>query len=117
MRHFSANEFLCKCGCGKGIESMDEDFLWELDKARGIAEVPFVLTSAFRCKEYNLEISIPTSSHVKGLAVDIACTASYNRFKIVQALIKVGIDRWGVRHDFIHCDSDPDKPRELFWVY
>jgi len=96
---------------------MDGGFLFKLDRARGIAEVPFRLTSAFRCKEHNLTVSTPTSSHPKGHAVDIECVSSYNRFKIICALVKAGITRIGVRHDFLHCDDDSDKPRELFWVY
>ena len=120
MIHFNKgnkDEFICNCGCGKGVEYMDEDFLWKLDKARGIARVPFKLNSAFRCLEHNRTVSTDTSSHPKGCAADIECIKSYNRYRIIYGLMKAGISRIGIRGDFIHADGDSDKPKELTWVY
>jgi len=88
------------------------------NKARVHAEVPFYITSSIRCSEHNRTAGgKSTSSHLDGLAFDIACTRSYPRFKIIESLLYAGFTRIGIRHDFIHCDVDPDKPKELMWVY
>jgi len=99
---------------------MDEDFIVKLDRARSYAEVPFIINSSIRCMKYNLSgriKSTKTSSHPKGYAVDLKCTSSYHRYRIIYGLKKAGITRIGIRKDFIHADNDPDKPKELIWVY
>ena len=37
---------------------------------------PFKVTSGYRCPDYNEQVGHPTSAHMKGRAVDIACNAS-----------------------------------------
>lgn len=118
MIHFSENDFRCPCGCGLDCGYIDQDALRMLQKARVHAEVPFYITSSIRCSEHNRTAGgKSTSSHLDGLAFDIACTRSYPRFKIIESLLYAGFTRIGIRHDFIHCDVDPDKPKELMWVY
>lgn len=120
MNNFKESEFYCPCGCGLSFEDMDEDFIRDIDLARGHAEVPFLLSSSIRCMEHNLDPSVggsATSSHCKGLAVDIYCILSYNRFRILHGLKKAGFTRIGIGPYFIHADNDPDKPKELIWVY
>ncbi len=91
----------------------------DLDRARGIAEVPFVITSSIRCAYHNASLtnSTPTSSHLAGLAVDIACDSSYERYRILHGLQQAGFTRLGIGSKFIHADMDPNKPRELIWIY
>ena len=120
MINFSKTEFDCKCayGCGFGYDQMDHLFLTLLDTARTIAGVPFVLTSSIRCKRHNDEVGgTPGSSHLSGLAVDIYCAGSAERYHIVNALIAVGIKRIGIGADFIHCDMDHSKPAPLIFDY
>ena len=115
---FTEYEFFCPCGkCHLNYVDMDEDFIFDLKRARARAEVPFILTSTIRCIEYNRTMSKDTSSHLKGVAADIACTTSYHRYKIIESLFWVGLTRFGIRKDFIHVDRDMDKPKELTWVY
>ena len=98
---------------------MDTGFLSKLDVARGLAGVPFIINSGYRCQKHNAEIpgSDPTSSHPKGLASDIRCLDSSSRWKIIFGLEKAGFLRIGVRKDFIHVDFDENKPPELLWTY
>ena len=115
MIHFTVNEF--ECPCCKRVE-MDYIFMQDLDAARSVAGVPFRINSGYRCERYNLEIKGSVgSSHLKGLAANIRCKDSTQRFKIVRALIRAGITRIGVAETFIHADSDPGKPNELIWTY
>jgi len=102
----------------KEIETnMSKEFLFVLDEAREIAGIPFVINSAYRSPEHPLSIKNPSSSHIKGLAVDIKATDSNTRFKIVQALITVGFTRIGIADTFIHVDLDLDKTQNVIWTY
>ncbi len=113
--HFNKGEFACKC-CG--VEIIDAAFLLRLDKARKIAGVPFNIESGYRCPVHNAEVgSRPTSSHIKGLAVDIVAIDSRSRFLILAALIKAGFTRIGTGKTFIHVDDDGDKAQNVAWLY
>jgi uncharacterized protein YcbK (DUF882 family) len=102
----------------KEIENnMNKDFLFVLDEAREFAGIPFVINSAYRSPEHPLSIKNPSSSHIKGLAVDIKATDSNTRFKIVKALVTVGFTRIGIADTFIHVDLDLDKTQNVIWTY
>jgi uncharacterized protein YcbK (DUF882 family) len=96
---------------------MDTDFLAKLDKAREFAKVPFVINSAYRSPEHPESIKNPTSSHIKGLAVDIKATDSRTRYRVLNALIHVGFNRIGIADTFIHVDDDKDKSQQVIWTY
>ena len=114
-RYFTEDEFRCHC-CGKLI--IDDKLIDLLDKAREIAGVPFIVVSGYRCKKHNAEVGgKPNSAHLVGKAADIKATDSRTRFKIVQALVKVGFHRIGIAKGFIHCDIDDSKPPEVLWLY
>ncbi len=119
LRHFKPAEFACKCGkCGKGYHDMDKHVMLALDNARGIAGIPFALTSPMRCPAHNKAIGgTEDSSHLRGYAVDIDAPNSRARFQIIEALIGAGFTRLGVAHDFIHADMDPDKAEDVLWTY
>ncbi len=122
FKYFTYNEFDCKSGQGKG-ENMDDDFILMLDKAREKAGIPFKIVSGYRTSEYNKKLidygfkASATSSHLKGLAVDIEAKTSAERFKILTALLQVGINRIGLGEDFIHADYDRNKTSKLIWNY
>tara|TARA_R110000765_G_scaffold31813_1_gene74191 strand:- start:192 stop:599 length:408 start_codon:yes stop_codon:yes gene_type:complete len=122
FKYFTYNEFDCKGGIGKG-ESMDDNFICMLDDAREEAGIPFKIVSGFRTPEYNKQLidygfkASATSSHLVGLAVDIEAKTSLERFKIVTALLKVGINRIGLGEEFIHADYDQNKTSKLIWNY
>lgn len=116
MQHFTISEF--DCPCGECQSNMDEGFLSLLDEARDRAGVPFGINSGYRCPEHNEAVGgSPTSSHLIGKAADISCTRSTERHRIIHALLTVGINRIGIRKDFIHCDTDKNKPSGVIWMY
>jgi zinc D-Ala-D-Ala carboxypeptidase len=98
-------------------EGMNNDFLNKLDEAREYAGIPFAINSAYRPKTHPLSISNPSSSHIKGLAVDISVKDSITRFKVLDALIAVGFTRIGIAGTFIHVDLDFDKAQDVIWTY
>lgn len=107
--YFKEVEFT-RCTPSCKLSDLDERFLRKLDKARKLAGVPFILNSAYRSKAYEQSMGRKgTSSHCKGLAVDLSCKDSFNREKILESLFKVGFRRIGVYPTFIHVDLDDDK--------
>ena len=98
-------------------DNMSVDFLNKLDEAREYAGIPFVINSAYRSPTHPLSIKNPTSSHIKGLAVDISVKDSNTRFKVLDALIAVGFTRIGIANSFIHVDMDFDKSQNVIWTY
>ena len=115
IEYFTDEELSCKC-CGKLVFS--DRTRQRLNVARYHAGVPFVITSGYRCPEYNKKIGASfTSSHVKGCAADIKANWEVNRFKIISGLLLAGFTRIGIGKDFIHADDDPVKQKELIWVY
>jgi len=110
-------EFLCPC-CGGGLDIMKYTFVKKLDNARDIAGVSFNITSGYRCPLHNAEVgSKPTSSHIRGVACDIAVKGSVERFAIVNGLIKAGFTRIGIGKDFVHVDADYKKSPYVMWMY
>ena len=118
MKHFQPHEFRCRCGCGLGVKSMSPRLLEMLDEAREYAQVPMVITSAIRCEAHNRAVGgKPNSSHLKGLAVDIAVHGNSSRFAIRNALIATGFKRIGTGKNFLHVDIDETKMPAVEWVY
>jgi len=102
----------------KGIEeNMNVDFLAKLDEAREYAGIPFIINSAYSSPKHPESIRNPTSSHIKGLAVDISAKDSRTRFLILDALLVVGFSRIGVAGTFIHVDLDFSKSQNVIWTY
>ena len=98
-------------------ENMNESFLMRLDEAREYAGIPFIINSAYRSPQHPESIKNPTSSHIKGLAVDISAKDSRTRGLILDALRAVGFNRIGIAKTFIHVDIDYDKSQNVTWVY
>ena len=97
---------------------MDKTFLHKLDVARYHSGVPYIVNSAFRTLEHEKSKGRDgSSSHTKGMAVDLRATNSRTRFKIIEGLLKAGFNRIGVAKDFIHVDSDPSKDPNVIWIY
>lgn len=117
MRYFHLSEFDSPDVKGSGV-NMNKDFLVRLENARDIARVPFVITSGYRTKSHNKKVGgLDNSSHLRGYAVDIAAVSSPERYAILNALLKVGINRIGIGSNFIHCDMDPEKSKNVIWTY
>lgn len=101
LTFFKADEF-------SKPEEMDYGLLLRLNNARKIARTPFEITSSYRTDDLE-------SSHAYGLAVDIACTDSSKRWRIVEACITAGFNRIGIYDKHIHVDVDPAKAQDVMW--
>lgn len=102
-RYFSFDELVCKCGCGRA--DMDYNMMIQLEQVREVVDVPFRVTSAFRCPEYNMRVSTTGlfGPHTTGKAIDIACDA-WLRARIMEVAYEYGARRFGVAKNFVHLD-------------
>lgn len=116
-RYFSESEFKrCVPSCSES--DMDGAFLSLLDKIREEAGIPLVLNCAFRSSSYDKSKGRSgNSAHTKGKAVDIRCTTSANRMKIVRSAIKCGIRRIGIGKSFVHLDTDESLVQDIIFHY
>jgi uncharacterized protein YcbK (DUF882 family) len=112
--HFTKEEFACQCECGTGEISMI--LVNALEYTRVHYGKPMRINSGIRCISHNRKIgSRDTSSHIKCLAVDIACNDKKTRLDLVKYLIRDGeFERIGLHDSFIHVDVDYDKPKGIF---
>lgn len=116
MKYFKKEELQCKCGCG--LYNITEDMEETLDAIREFSGTPMIVTSGCRCKFHNKAVGgSPTSSHLEGIAVDIAVKDNGGRDSLLHALYTLGIRRIGIAKDFIHFDIDKDKINKRTWLY
>lgn len=116
-KYFKPAEFV-RCTPSCKIDDMDPAFLDLLDDVREAAGIPLVLNCAFRSKAWDLAKGRSgNSAHTRGKAVDIRCTTSTNRLKIVKAAILCGIKRIGIGKNFVHLDNDASLSQNVMWHY
>lgn len=116
-KYFTVEEQMCKC-CG--AVRVDDKLMNMLTKARELAGIPFPVTSWYRCVNHNKKVGgSPTSSHMKGLAVDIAFTDSHDLGLKVKSLYAAGFNRVGINYDskFVHVDIDEAKAKDVLFKY
>lgn len=116
-KYFSPSEFK-RCTPSCSIDQMDPAFLAKLDQLREKADIPLVLNSAYRSPAWEIRQGrTGTGAHTLGLAVDIRCNTSQNRYKIVRAAIECGITRIGIGKTYVHLDASRDHAQEVIWHY
>lgn len=116
--YFDKTEFECPC-CGK--DTVDDELVSQLNKARHEAGVPFIITSGVRCADYNHAIGgAVRSPHVLGLAADIRTPDSRTRYSVIQALLRVGFTRLGIYDAHVHADigggRKSDHSQQVIWT-
>ena len=117
MKYFVYEEFDSPDLPGSG-NIVSQKLINKLEEAREIAGVPFIVNSGYRSIAHNKKVGgKPNSSHLKGLACDIAASDSKTRHKILKACIEVGFRRIGIAKGFIHVDIDESKVSGVIWLY
>ncbi|GAH87999.1 unnamed protein product [marine sediment metagenome] len=114
--YFTDEEIQCKCGCGFILKQTA--FFWKVNTLRGIVGHPLWVNSWCRCPIHNKAVGgLLTSSHPKGLAVDLDTPSAYIRYRILLAAGELNFRGVGVAETFIHLDNDFDKAPNRFWIY
>tara|TARA_Y100000356_G_scaffold109993_1_gene96684 strand:+ start:331 stop:717 length:387 start_codon:yes stop_codon:yes gene_type:complete len=126
LKYFKLSEFDSPDLEGSG-SNMNYTFLEKLDQARGLAGIPFKITSGFRTEAYQDDLTRRgyktakkgTSPHLKGLAADISVKDSRQRFIVINSLLLAGFTRLGIGDNFIHVDlSTYEGHRQnVIWKY
>ncbi len=117
MKYFEYEEFDSPDIQGSG-QMMNKGLLSKLDMIREEFGKPMHINSGYRTEAHNKKVGgTSKSSHIKGLAVDISCKNSVDRFKLIDLFIKHEVTRIGVADTFIHVDIDKDKSQNVIWTY
>lgn len=118
-RHFTLDEFACKCGRPEcDAPPPTDDLLRLLDLMREFLGRPVVIKSGSRCAEHNRnEGGRPRSRHLAGKAADILVSSSAERFAVVDAAFACGVVRIGIANSFVHVDTDKPPTGGFLWLY
>jgi uncharacterized protein YcbK (DUF882 family) len=122
VRYFKREEFACPC-CGE--VKIEERLVKYLDEIRGRLGFPLIISSGYRCPEYNKKIGgAPNSAHVLGKAVDIVVSDLKAFSVLVEAVYifnGIGVNQKGDKSKrFLHldiADEDDGLPRPTVWSY
>ena len=117
MKYFKLKEFDSPDEPGSG-KHMNKEIVHMLDAVRKKFGKPIKINSGYRTVARNKKIDgVADSSHLKGLAADISCSNSVDRFKLLNLLLEVGFNRIGIAKSFIHVDIDKNKSQNVIWGY
>lgn len=117
MKYFNESEFK-RCSPSCEMSQCDGNSLARLDRAREVAGIPFVLSSAYRSVEYEkAKGRSGKGAHTEGKAFDIVCRDSRSRWRIVFGALAVGFKRIGIGKTFVHLDDSEKLDSPLIWLY
>jgi len=94
----------------RGVDVLELDPLFRiaLEKLESSCGVELEITSGFRAGE--------RGCHGRAMAVDIRCSDSMLRYKIVAEAIRQGFRRIGVYNAHVHLDLCIDLPCPVIWL-
>ena len=100
---------------------MENDVIQAIESVRVEYGKPIRLTSAYRCPGHNHGMggigASPSSRHLEGLAIDIVCETSRERYGLMRHLLQ-HFTRLGFGDGFIHADLDHlNKSPNVIWDY
>lgn len=109
---------LSSCVPACKVEDLHPNLVELIRRAQHLAGFTFTITSGFRPKSWEFSRGRNgSSSHTKGLAVDISTCDSHTRYKVLVSLACVGVPRLGVGKTFIHADIDETKAHPIIFHY
>ena len=123
IKHFSKDEFKCKCGCN--LVEMSKSFVLRLDHLRERMGTPLAVTSGYRCPQHNVQVSSSglDGPHTTGRAADLR-VMGHDAYRLLQRAPELGFTGIGVAQKgqsrFIHLDdlqAHQGRPRPWVWSY
>lgn len=99
------------------VAGLQDSTCQKLSIARGIAQVPFVITCGLRTPAQNAALaeSVSDSAHLTGNGVDLACNDSQMRYAMIKGLLGAGFNRIGIYSAHLHADDSPALPPNVCW--
>lgn len=119
-KYFKEEELACS-HCGR--VNMNELFMEAIEDLRERMGFPFVISSAYRCKDHPVEASKETpGAHNRGVAIDILVSGERAYRLLSEALemgfVGIGVNQRGDHSQrFIHLDYDEEGYRPTIWSY
>lgn len=105
LKYFKDFDFW-RCNPPCKMSDCDENALRLLDRLRELYGKPIVLNCAYRSPQHDLEKGRSGSSfHCRGMAFDIRCTSSQDRFNLVNIASLLGFNGIGIYPTFVHIDT------------
>lgn len=95
----------------RDVEFCDPAFLEAVDRClvdAGFGQRSLFVTSGYRVDRH--------SEHSSGMALDIRCARSSERFRLVKALLDGGFTRIGVYDRHVHVGCNPTFPQLVLWT-
>lgn len=117
--NFKAREFDCPCRDCE-VTPIDEALIERLQRLRGLLKSPIMVTSAYRCAEYQEDLAsrgfetAKKSMHLEGRAVDLS-TGKHSGMQLEAAARKAGFLAVGIGMFWAHVDTRDDKTRRWFY--
>ena len=122
-KYFTEDELRCS-HCG--INNMNNLFMQRIVMLRELLGFPFVVTSAYRCKNHPVEARKDSpGAHTTGQALDINVYGN-NAHRLLDAALRAGFSGVGIAQKgehsirFVHLDdlgNSDDRPRPTVWSY
>ena len=101
------------------FSKVDPTSLGMLTMARGLADIPFFITSTYRTPEHSVEVGgTMHDAHTETpcTAFDILCSGSRDRFLIVKACLAAGFVRIGFNEHHVHVDNSKTHDQNVMWI-
>lgn len=106
-KHFAASEFRHAVPSCDPIQ-MSSSFMDDIEDIRERSGVPMHINSAFRSQAYEVSKGRSGNSyHCVGCALDVACTNSVSRYKLIEAAMHFGKLSMVIHPTYIHFDNRP----------
>lgn len=110
-KHFSEEEFTCKCGCGYFVPC--QELVDILEELREVYNVPITINSGCRCEKHNKLVGgEEKSQHLLGTAADIV-VRGVSPFKTFQYLDSKYKGKYGIGlySNWVHIDVRKQQSR------
>ncbi len=110
---YSRSDFECPCGeCLPALPSVEViNVTQRLSEACGER---LRIGSGLRCQAYNAKVGGPPENRhllaYGGDAVDLVCSSSSLRYRLVSLAIKLGVKCIEINADHVHIDMRPGQP-------
>ena len=113
--HFKEEEFNCS---ETGENDMTGTFMRRLEQCRYIFDKPMVINSGYRSPKHSIEAAKDKpGEHSQGMAADVACDSSRDRYDLVRAAIHAGFHRLGIADTYVHLGLSYRKDKDVIWLY
>jgi zinc D-Ala-D-Ala carboxypeptidase len=123
IQYFEPEEVMCPC-CGQA--KMSHAFMLTLDRMRHDYGAPIIISSGFRCPDYNSQFeSGRDGPHTTGTAVDVPVYGG-QAHKLIHIALRNGVTGLGIKQHgplekrhlhFDTLDALADRPRPWVWTY